>query len=278
MQNLMAKTWNYAALTSISCLIFGLFAFSQLTNFTLIKTVPVEGQFLTSDFLQNAYVVNTQNQLLRYDSMGNPMGKYSNPELGKLSFVDATSPFNILLMYRDKNTVMMLDNTLTVKQMYKFTSIQGIGKVSVSCLSSDNFVWFFDQDAQKLKKINKTYEIIQESLDLGSLLGEKIEPNFLIERDGFVFMNVPEMGVMTFDKYGNYYNSLPLPTLERFQIINNKLVYFADGILNILDLGRDLSLKSIEIPEADKLQQVELGSSRLFLLDKSELQVFATNL
>ncbi|MBK8443224.1 MAG: hypothetical protein IPL35_07320 [Sphingobacteriales bacterium] len=272
----MAKPLNCLLLIiSAFTLLLGTAFAPAFTEFTFLRSVDIQGKFLGSDLLRQAYVIDNTNKLYRFDSTGIAKGTFYDAQYGKLSFVDAGSPFNILLFYPDKSTVLMLDNQLNPKHLYKFPTMD-INDVSAACLSSDNYVWFYDTKAGKLKKINTQYEIIQESLDLNQLFGENIRPNFLTEYDRRVYMNIPDMGIIVFDMYGNYYTSIPVAGLEHFQVIKDNIVYFSEGKLQLLSWDSDFKVKSMAIPNTEAIKNVRLESGRLYILDQKSLQVYAS--
>jgi len=45
-----------------------------------------------------------------------------------------------------------------------------------------------------------------------------IQPNFLIEHNGKLYLNSPNDGILIFDIYGSYLKTIPLKNLESFQV------------------------------------------------------------
>lgn len=281
MQHLTEKPLNSSILKTISLvatLVFVCAFASPAGDYSLVSSMPVEADFLTTDFLKNAYVINGKNQVMKYDSTGNLVGVHNDNRFGEISSIDATSPFNVLFFYKDFGTLITADMKLSIRRLYKLSSV-GINNISAACLSFDNFIWVYDLDEGKLKKINHNYEVIYESLDMNQMLGERIEPNFLIERDNFIFMNLPGVGVILFDSYGNYYSSISSTDLGKndlrsFQVVNYKMVYFDDGKLYIYDVQTG-DLDITPIPKAKQSKMVSVEKGRLYLLTDDELQFYS---
>lgn len=286
MQLMMETIFNYVVFRRISCFVamgcfMLLFAFKSATaqdDYKLINAIPAKSAFLTTDFLKNAYLINDKNQVMKYDSTGTLISVFSENKYGQLTSVDATSPFNVLMFYRDLATLVTADIRLNTKRLYKLSSV-GINNVAAACLSQDNYIWLFDTDANKLKKINTTYETIYESLDLTQVLGEAIVPSFMIERDGLIYVNVPKYGVLMFDIMGNYYNAITASDigkfdLNSFQVINRKIVYYDQGVLNVIDpFSRDK--ETIVLPKTDQNAMVKLERGNIYILDSKELRFYA---
>src|SRR4026208_887268 len=84
-----------------------------ILTWILLTSLNVDATFLTSDYLQNAYVITSQNSLVKIDSVGNILFTYNQNRFGQLEFADATNPLKLVLSYPDYQTVVMLDNTLS---------------------------------------------------------------------------------------------------------------------------------------------------------------------
>jgi hypothetical protein len=246
-------------------------------NYELLSSLDIKAKVLTTDFLKNVYAVTEDNKLVKYDSTGAVVGTFSDNRYGALSSADATSPFNILLFYKDFATIVTTDMRLTAKRLFRLSSL-GINNVSATCLSYDNYVWVYDTDAARLKKINANYEVVQQSMDLRLLLGEAIVPDFLVERDGMVYMNVPKMGILLFDLQGTFYTSvsntdLGKDDLHNFQVIQQKIVYFDQESLFIYDLASQMQ-EGIALPRNANIRDVKVERGRLFILTDEKLQVY----
>jgi len=242
------------------------------SQYELVQNINLKAKFLTTDVLNNAYIITNTDQVERYDTAGNLTGRYGESRYGKLSSVDASSAFNVLLFYKDYSTIVMVDNRMNVRNFFKLSSM-GINNVSAACLSEDNYIWFFDQDASKLKKITNSYDIVHESIDLSQMLGMEVKPNFMIERDGIIYLNDPEIGVLLFDRYGTYYNSFVNPGLSGFQVINGRLVYPKDDELHVYHYARK-ELNKVKLPVTSASKGIQLQGNRLYVLTANELKIY----
>lgn len=272
------------AIILCSCWLFGLGGGLWLQaappkgNFNLISTIETKGSHVTTDFLKNVYVVDNKNVLTKYDSIGTKTATYTESRYGKLTTVDATSPFNVLLFYKDYATLVTADMKLNTRRLFKLPSI-GINNVAAACMSNDNYIWIYDTDASKLKKIDNNYQVVQESLDMRSILGETITPTFMVERDGLIYVNVPSMGILIFDIYGGFYTAvsntdLNKDDLQLFQVVQQKVVYFAENYLYIFDLDTK-EPESVLLPPGIRPRYVRVEKGRLYILEDDKLQIYA---
>jgi hypothetical protein len=242
-------------------------------KYELINSLPIAGKSISTDQLRNVYVVTQNNLVERYDSSGTLTGRFSENRYGNLNIVDASSPFNLLYFYADTKTVLTGDVKMNVKNLFKLSTI-GINLPRAACLSYDNYIWVFDGSDNKLKKVNNNYEITYTSEDITMFVGQSINPNFIVERDGFIFLNDPGLGILVFDRYGTYYNAFPIPGLSSFQVIKNMVLYQDGNSLRIYNYSTR-ETKSIPLPTTEPIKSIRLERGRLFILTETELKIYS---
>jgi len=249
-------------------------ALDSLRNAT--ATIPVEASFLTTDKLQQCYVVTTDNDVLKFDKDGQLLFEYNNNRLGDLKWVDATDPFNILLFYPDYFTVILLDRTLNITGEYQLFDLN-ITDVNAVAMANDNNLWFFDENTGKLKKISRAGVVMEESVNTKLLLKKNIQPSSMVEKNNRVYINAPDFGILIFDNFGTYLKNIPLTKLESFQIMDNQLIYRAEGKLLSFHLKSFLT-SEIELPlKLEPTDQLKIKKGVLFLLKPEELLIFKMN-
>lgn len=246
-------------------------------NYELLTTINIKAKSITTDFLNNVYVISEDNKVMKYDSTGTLINTFSDNRYGAVTSVDATSPFNVVLFYKDFATVVTTDMRLNTRRLYRLPSI-GINNVAAVCLSYDNYLWVYDSDAARLKKIDANYTVVQQSPDLRNLLGENINPNFLVERDGFIYLNIPGVGIILFDIYGTFYTSVSNTDilndqLSVFQVVQQKVVYLNEGSLFIYEIS-SREQDGIRLPINGGVRDVKIEKGRLFILTDDKLQVY----
>src|SRR5687768_15474844 len=89
----------------------GLLARAQSdTSFKLLRTIKGDIIDFTVDNLDNIYVLNTRNQLKKFNAKGDSVGVYNDvKKYGQATLIDVSNPLKILMYYRDFATVVMLD-------------------------------------------------------------------------------------------------------------------------------------------------------------------------
>jgi len=101
---------------------------------------------------------------------------------------------------------------------------QDIFIVKAITTSYDNYIWLFDEQDFKLKKINDDGRVLQESNDMRVLVDSVPSPSQIIDSDSFVYLYDPEKGFYVFDYYGTLKNNLPFRNWTSVSI-SKKIVY-----------------------------------------------------
>jgi len=249
-------------------------AVSQVVlNWILLTSLNMNATFFTTDYLQNAYIIDLKNSLRKIDSVGNTLFTYNQNLYGQLKLVDATNPMKLILSYPDYGTVVMLDNTLSEVGVVSLKKI-GIYDYHALCFSSrDNNFWVFDENDYKLKKIDRNNNIILESTDMFQQLGYAIHPVFMQEENQWLFLSDTTRGILMFDIYGVYYETLPFKNILKFEVRNDQ-IFFRDGDHIHSSQMKTLAEKNIELPHFDNLLDARIENSRLYLLQKDSLTIY----
>ena len=219
-----------------------------ILKWILLTSISVNATFLTTDYLQNAYVITSKNSLSKIDSVGNILFTYNQNLFGQLKFVDATNPLKLILSYPDFQTVVMLDNSLSEVGIISLKQI-GIYNYRALCFSSrDNNFWVFDENDFKLKKIDRNSTIILESSDMFQQLGYAIHPVYMREENQYLYLSDINIGILVFDIYGIYYETLPFKNVIKFQVRDDKIFFREENHLSSFQM-KTLAQKTISLPD-----------------------------
>jgi hypothetical protein len=227
--------------------------------------------FITTDKLQQLYLVTELSELIKLSPEGEILFRYSNQRLGELQHVDASNPFSVLLYYPDFLRVIILDRTLNEVTSLSLLD-KGYQQVRALGISGDNQIWLFDEPSQSLQKISRDGQLIFQSNPLHLQLNARLEPVFLLERQQEVFLVEPSRGVLVFDVFGKYLQTFPLANLKRIQVAQGRMFYLQEGQLHALHL-QTLQNQTIRLPEQIAgLQQVLVLPEFLYLLFPRHLE------
>jgi len=244
--------------------------------YQLLTKLECKAKLFTTDKLRNVYVVSTANELQKYSEAGVLLFEYNNNRFGNIGLVDATNPFSILVFYPDYMQVFILNRTLNVTGQMSLFDLD-IQEVKALGMSNDNNIWIYEDMNFRLKKLSRDGRVVQESEDLRVLLQEVWQPNFLLERENYVYLNDPDAGIAVFDLFGDYDRTIPVQDLATFQLLEGQLIYQEDSELVALNPATLLK-KKMALPEVFREREdvhVRVQKDRLYVLDGGILYLYS---
>ncbi|MFK7950233.1 MAG: hypothetical protein AB8G11_21765 [Saprospiraceae bacterium] len=180
-------------------------------------------KYVTTDKLGQIYIVNANDELIKYNAQGQEQFVYFDRTLGEISLIDATNPFQILVFFEGFQMVVWLDRTLNPISKTSFSDF-GFFQINTLSVASDNRIWIYDNTTFQIKKVDNQGNVITESLELNNITNN-LYPNFIIEKNNRIYLNNPETGILVFDNFGQHIETIPITNLTNFQIIDNQLWY-----------------------------------------------------
>ncbi len=242
-----------------------------LIKCVLISQTDMQPKFGVADNQGNFYVVDDQNTLYKIDSLGNELYRYHR-QSGTLSTVDATNPFKPLLYFASSRSIVITDNTLSTVSTLELQHL-GFTQVLSICRSSDDNIWLFDASDFRLRKLDNNGNLVREGSDMLQQTGFAPDVHFMLEHEQKVYLCDSSRGILVTDLYGNYEKTIALKGLQRFQFVNNQLVYFIDNTMHFYDLRTALS-DSILINDVEPFHQAVYNTNRLLTLGENRLSLY----
>jgi len=188
------------------------------STFRHIKTITGDIVDFTVDNLDNIYIVNSKNQLRKYDMNGDSVGAFNDVrKFGKATFIDASNPLKVLLYYKDFTTVVVLDRFLNLRNSIDLRK-QNIFQVKAVSQSYDNRIWLFDELENKLKKIDEDGKLMQETPDFRLLLGKAISPVKIFDENKYVYVYDSINGIYVFDYFGALKNNILIQQWQNLKV------------------------------------------------------------
>ena len=242
--------------------------------YTLVHEIESDARFIATDKLQQLYIVTEKNEVIKYNAEGKQLFYYSNNTLGNLGFIEATNPFSVLLFYQDFSIVYTLDRTLNKTGEFNLFDL-GLTGVQAVGMSNDNNVWIYDNPFFRIKKINRNGEVLRESDNIRNQLEINLQPNFILERENWLYVNDPDLGVLVFDIYGQYSKTIDIKGLTHFQVIDNQLIYQEKNELKSFHL-QSLTTQIIELPDGiEEDDQILIQKNKLFVRKDSKVEIYS---
>ena len=245
------------------------------SNFKFERSIPGNFIYINVDVLDNIYLINAGNQLIKLNSNGdsvaafNDVKKYGNP-----SYIDVNNPLKILVYYKNYSTVVILDRLLTQRNTINLRK-QNIFSVKAIATSYDNNIWIFDEQDLKLKKINEEGMLVQESSDMRQLTDSVPSPQQIIDSDNLVYLYDDKKGFYIFDYYGALKNMLPFLNWTDVAISGNKMMGFSERKLYSYQLN-SLNLKTYQLPSFfSDYDAIKAVNGKVYLLKKDAVEIYS---
>lgn len=191
-----------------------------------LKRVVIKTNFdqFAIDNIGNIYTL-LDEEIVKYLPNGRLFARYSNLKLGKISEVDATNPLKVLLYYKDFQQLVFLDNQLSVNSNEVSLENLGYEQTELVCAGANNSFWIYDRKNNELLRFNENSKIVSSTGNLKQILKAELDPNFMREYNGFLYLNCPEQGIYVFDFYGAFSKLISLKGLRGFRV-DEEIVYF----------------------------------------------------
>jgi hypothetical protein len=207
-------------------LLLVLFSFRQEKPAHLV--IKAKFDYFTVDNIGNMYLVN-EDELLKYLPSGKFFARYSNLKLGRITSVDATNPLKILLYYRDFQQIVYIDDQLTANAESISLEELGYEQTDLVCAGANNSFWIYNKQNNELIRFDELSKRVAATGNLKQILRTEISPNYMIERNNFLYLNSPETGVYVFDIFGTFSKVISLKNLKAYQVYDDIIYYQKDS-------------------------------------------------
>lgn len=227
------------------------------------------------DVLNNIYLVTAGYQLKKYNSRGDSMAVFNDvKKYGKPTLMDVSNPLKVLFYYKNYSTVVMLDRLLSPRNTINFRE-QNIFSVKAIATSYDNNIWLFDEQDYKLKKIDETGKLLQESTDWRVLMDKVPSPTTIIDNDNFVYLYDETRGFYIFDYYGTYKNNLPFIGWSNIAVTQGKITGMQHNNLHSYQLA-SLNDKQYNLPPSFKdYIAIKAVNGKVYVLKDNALEIYS---
>lgn len=186
--------------------------------------IKAKFDWFNADNLGNSYLVK-DDELVKYLPNGKLFARYSNLKLGSITGLDVTNPLKLLLYYRDFQQIVFLDNQLSVNSQNVSLEALGYEQTELACASNNNSFWIYNKQNNELLRFNENSKKIASTGNLKQVLQSDINPTFMMEHNGYLYLNCPENGIYVFDMFGTFSRVISLRQLREFRV-NETILYF----------------------------------------------------
>lgn len=223
------------------------------------KEVLNAAVFYGVDTFENTYY-STNNTL--YKKTATKTYQYTNWALGNISSVSIYNPLELVVFYKDFNSLVILDNTLNEIQKIAFLD----KNISLVSKAGKNELWLFNTDTQLLELYNYKTKTVKATSQPQSLL----DPKKLQGNTNNVWVKTKENQLIKFNIYGTEIGTVN-KKVDAFSVSksdwivfeSNKELYLRSNNIEKLTLNQRLDIKRITIVD-----------NKLYIFDDKVLFMF----
>jgi len=259
------------AIHHIFILLFCINTLSAQTD-SLLTTIPIQGKYISTDQLGHAYVITNDNDVVKFKSTGEEVFRFSDNTFGNIEMMDASNPMQIILYYADYLLVRTLDRTMNVSGQYDLSNLNFL-MPPVVCASNDNNIWVFDSDNQQLLKVNRDAKILFKSNDLRLLRKQFMQVQKMQNQDDKLYLLDSEKGILVFNLFGRYLETIDIKGIEDFQIIKNQLFYKKENVFHQFNLQTKQHLSRNIAKEC----MIRIQQDKIYILQADCLEIKSAN-
>lgn len=243
--------------------------------FRFFKKIDFPVSSFAVDNIGELYLITPDNQLKKSNEKGDSVGVFNQvAQYGKLTYVDAQNPWKTILYYKDFSTIVLLDKYLNVVTAINLNK-QNIFRVQAVTTSYDNNIWLYDEQENKLKKIDDAGNIISETVDFRLLFDSVPTPEKIIDRDGFVYLYDPQKGVYLFDYYGSFKMRLPLLHWTDITVIGKTIYGFdEENLYKYTPPFPDINKYKLPVALQNN-NSIQLNNHKIYILKNQQLQIYS---
>lgn len=269
----MRRILPFLLFLTLNCIVSAGYAQDD-SLFRFLKKIDYPVSTFAVDNLGELFLISTDNQLKKYNEKGDSIGVFNQvTTYGKLACVEAQNPWKTILFYEQFATVVLLDKYLNVLTSIKLRD-HDIYKVHALTTSYDNNIWLYDEQENKIKKVNDNGDKLFESVDFRNLFDVVPTPSKIVDADGYLYLYDPELGIYKFDYYGKFLALLPFKGWKTFEV-KGKTIFGIDEV-NLYQITPPLpEAKSYTlVPALQNSGVIKIVNNHIFSLKNSSLEIF----
>jgi hypothetical protein len=249
-----------------------LFQFNSEIKAEKVAQIIAGGEIFSTDNLGFVYVVEN-DVLTKYSPLGEKINSYKNSRFGSIYSIDSNNPLQTLVYYKDFNSIILLDNTLS--QIGETISLDKLSfdGAELVCSASNGGFWIYNATTANLNYFNQNLKLIHKGIDIRKFSKSSEMPVFMIERNNSIYLNFGKNEIFVFDLFGMFKEKININVEKYFQVFDSNIYYYQNNKLNVF-ITKFQKTEIIEIPQIDNILSVRVESNYLFLKLKEIISVY----
>ena len=220
-------------------------------------------QFIGYDSYDNFYTITDQVLSKENATQGY---KFTDFQLGNITSVDIINPFNVVVFYAQTNTVILLDNKLSLIEQINFNLLEDIANISSVSNAGGNKLWLFNADSQQLELYNYRNNTKNSiSLPIAEI------PTDQASDFNYNYLLTPS-GVKVYTVFGGLVKSVAFQGGEKVITHKGRVLVVKDNMIYeiIENSFKLLSIKTTQI----SIQDLQVFEDFLYIYDRKNVHSF----
>ena len=220
-------------------------------------------QFIGYDSYDNFYTITDQVLSKENATQGY---KFTDFQLGNITSVDIINPFNVVVFYAQTNTVILLDNKLSLIEQINFNLLEDIANISWVSNAGGNKLWLFNADSQQLELYNYRNNTKNSiSLPIAEI------PTDQASDFNYNYLLTPS-GVKVYTVFGGLVKSVAFQGGEKVITHKGRVLVVKDNMIYeiIENSFKLLSIKTTQI----SIQDLQVFEDFLYIYDRKNVHSF----
>ena len=241
-------------------------------KYELTAELEQKADFISLDKMGNLYLCDG-SILYKFDLNGQLLFTYSALSKGRISDLDVSNPFKILVFSKDFMQITFLDQKLSPIQTVNVLTEWVLYAPVCLCTSYDNGVWVYDEMLSQLFRYDAHRKMTNKSQTLSQIWDKKGEIIGIKETEtGFLIANDTENGLLIFDRFGTYLKTIPI-FASRLFFLEDKVLYVEGDLLKAVEIST-LQESNYTLPQNDVLQVCIENKTIIVLTKENKVVIY----
>ena len=185
------------------------------------------------DVFGHVYLSNGE-QIVKTNIKNKVLATYEDGFLGEISNIDSYNGLYILVYHADANSLVLLNNELTIIGKPINLNENNIFDLQCAFLGADNKIWIVDSQNFQLTELDKNGNIVLQASYIGNYTtSSKIVSSSFRNNTIYLITDIGEL--LMFDKFGAFLQKVSLGDVLSPTVANKNLIYIQNK--NILQLN-----------------------------------------
>ncbi|MGB4849580.1 MAG: hypothetical protein WBP41_16775 [Saprospiraceae bacterium] len=218
------------------------------------------------DPLGHVYILDENDRLSKYDTTGQLLCHVVNNNLGEANSLDVGNPFKTFVFYRDQQTILIYDRTLSEIQRIRLSD-WGLHDVTAAGLSPDNAIWVFDGTNRVLVRLDDHGNALLTSDPFDIIGPGSPRPDFIFDMDQYLLLKESNHPISVFDDFGKFLYNADINKDTFFSVSTKYVVTGSGKYIQMYDIAERKYVAPVLLKENVGEKKIYPSGGRYYVVD-----------